>query len=101
MLKDLRLEDFTDFVNQNFSLSLGDEQFEMLLSDAKLSQYQAPEEEGFRKAFSLFFEPLDNRQYPQGTYKVTHPSLEEPLSLFMTPVLSRNQYGFVMQVAFN
>lgn len=101
MLSKLTLEDFNHFVEQNFEMSLEDKTFQMKLVKATLAKHQPFEDEDRRKAFSLFFEPLDDCQYPQANYLISHPNFEEPLSIFMTSVIGNKVGTYLMQAVFN
>lgn len=101
MLDKLSVDHFSAHVDQSFSMSLAEDQFEMTLIRASLSRHQPFDDPKKRKAFSLFFRPLDDRKYPQATYVIEHPEIEEPLNIFMSPVMGDEPGSFVMQAVFS
>ncbi len=102
MLDQLSFEDFEPLLEEELSFAVQDDSFPLKLVKVVLAKHQPfADEEGHRRAFSLSFAPLDDRQYPQGNYLMTHPHYAEPMVVFMSPIMGRQPGTHVLQAVFS
>ncbi|GFZ88506.1 DUF6916 family protein [Dyella caseinilytica] len=97
-MQDLTLEHFVAFVDQDFAATTeaGDRTC-FTLTEAQAAGSTPP---GItRPPFALLFHNPAEVLFPQGTYRLSHPTVGE-VEIFLVPV-ARKQPGFVYQAVFN
>ncbi len=95
MSKLLHKPDFDPYLNDTFEIHpQGHEKLELQLAEIVEKNTDMTE------CFSLFFRGPKEPEYTQGTFKFTHPKMEE-FRLFICPVMYKKRDGVYYQAVFN
>ena len=94
MMHPLKLEDFTPYVGQNLKAEIHDRMLEIELSEAMHSNLSTS------SGFNLLFRYPENTQCQQGNYQLHIKHISQPVTVFMTPVLSDKSCNY-LEALFN
>ena len=94
---ELSIDDFHPYVGQILKIEASDAVFELELVEVKALKVSR---EGVPPGFSLLFKDKDGKSYEQGTYQTQLEHLEEPILLFMVPVMAEGE-GSYFESIFN
>ena len=93
----LQIEDFEPYLDKTLRMEASNSAFDIQLVEMKTLKAV---EGAPRKGFSLLFKDPKNNSFPQGTYKTKLDHMDDPILLFMVPVVSSDD-GTYLEAIFN
>lgn len=96
-LASVRLEQFAACLNQDFEIVFSDGTLPAKLIEAK--QWGPDQPANVRQPFTLTFRIERSLRFPQGTYKIRHPSLGE-MEIFLVQ-LAADKNSSTLEAVFN